>query len=193
MNNKFLFFVIGPTNAGKSTFLNAVKEAYPSKAHLVEVGKLMRAKYHPDHFKGQANPNHTKVEALEMLFAGIKEGSDRDANFILVDGQPRDPEQGREIMNYPTMRTKAIIQLTCPRAERERRARERDKDNPASLQLALDRMDRDVLGIYEVLIEFDRYPVFNFNTNKPFADPVRKFQEILIQMHACQDLIFNPV
>ncbi len=182
MSEQFLFFVIGPTNAGKSTFLNEVKRARGSRVHLVEVGKLMRAKYSPDHFKGQANPEHTKVEALEMLFSGIEEGAKNGAQFILVDGQPRDPEQGREIACHPIDRSKAVIQLVCPREERERRARGRDKENPAALKLALDRMDRDVLGIYEVLASFDSYPLFTFNTAKLFYTPVSAFEIVVGEM-----------
>lgn len=182
MPNKYLFFVVGATNVGKSTFLNAIKLALGKQVHLVEVGKWMRAKYPPEHFQGQAAPAHTQEEALHMLFGGIREGEANGSTIILVDGQPRDIEQAREIMAWSEKDwtwTKATIHLVCPREERERRARLREPGNAAALQLSLDRLDRDVLSLHEVLIRFNWWKVHMLNTADNFYRPFEAFVQLL--------------
>lgn len=96
-----LLYVLGMTNAGKSSFLNSMKSTFGERVALVEVGKQMRAKYldpssphyDPDYFKGQAAPEHTQAEAWNMHLDGVRAGALSGAELILVDGQPRDPEQ----------------------------------------------------------------------------------------------------
>jgi hypothetical protein len=188
MKAQFLFFVVGATSVGKSTFLQTIKDVGGLQVHLVEVGKQMRAKYPPEHFKGQCNPAHTAAEALQMCLEGIEEAGEKaGAKIILVDGQPRDVGQAEEILGwrFQDHRTKAVIHLMCHRDERERRARVREKNNPGALQLALDRLDRDVLQLHEVLITFDRYDRYNFNTGHPNYTPLAAFQEVLRKYGAC--------
>lgn len=172
---------------GKSTFLKDIKDLAPGQVHLVEVGKQMRAKYPPEHFKGQANPEHTKMEAFEMFCEGVEAGERAGAKYILVDGQPRDVGQAEQILAWRGAgnRTKAVIQLMCHRTERERRAQVREKDHPGALKLALDRLDRDVLQLHEVLITFDRYDRYNFNTGDPNYSPLLSFQGVLKKYGDC--------
>jgi len=178
----FLFFVMGGTNVGKSTFLETVKKHYPSETHLVEVGKILRAKYPPSHFQGQGNPAHTQNEAIELCFSGIRDGEAKGARFIFVDGQPRDAGQAKEIMAFSDCsisRERAVIELVCPRKIREARATARDVDCPEKLRLALDRLDRDILAIHEVLLVFTRYPIHRFNTGSDSYGPLGAFQRVL--------------
>ena len=65
-----LVFVIGATNAGKSTLINAAREL---GCCVVEVGKMMRAKYPPEYFKGSAAPEHTDKESWGMLLDGLEQ------------------------------------------------------------------------------------------------------------------------
>lgn len=65
-----LIFVIGATNAGKSTLISAAKEV---GCGTVEVGKMMRAKYPPEYFQGQAAPTKTQGEAMQMMMDGIEQ------------------------------------------------------------------------------------------------------------------------
>lgn len=178
----FLFFTMGGTNVGKTTFLETVKKAYPEEVHLVEVGKILRAKYPPGYFQGQGNPAHTQKEAIELCFSGIREGEEKDARFIFVDGQPRDAGQAMEIMRFSdcnVFRERATIELVCPRKERAERAALRDAHDPDKLRLAMDRLDRDILHIHEVLLVFTRYPIHRFNTAAAAYSPLGAFQTIL--------------
>lgn len=187
MKAQFLFFVVGATSVGKSTFLQTIKDVGGNQVHLVEVGKQMRAKYPPEHFQGQCNPAHTAAEALQMCLEGIEAGEKAGAKIILVDGQPRDVKQAQDILASKVAgnRTKGVIHLMCHREERERRARVREKDNPGALQLALDRLDRDVLQLHEVMIAFDRYDRYNFNTGHPNYTPLAAFQQVLAKYGDC--------
>lgn len=105
MNGTPIVHVLGCTNAGKSTLLELMGQR--RGVHLVEVGKMMRAKYldpssphyTPDKFKGQAAPKETAEEAWSLYVDGVREGLANDAQLILVDGQPRDLEQADMIVD----------------------------------------------------------------------------------------------
>lgn len=194
----FLFFVVGPTNAGKTTFLETVHRDYPGGVHLVQVGKIMRAKYPPEHFKGGCNPAHTAKEALELCKEGILEGLKNNERVILVDGQPRDPEQAKALRDWkasPDLQLLlathyhiGVIELICPREERMLRAQKRDGDDPEKLKLSLVRMNGDVLALYETLIHFTPFPVYRFNTNDPDYDPFYVFHNLT---HSIADLLMS--
>jgi hypothetical protein len=134
-----LAFIMGPTNAGKSTLIQATKDYYPQFG-TVEVGKLMRAKYPPEFFQGQAAPKHTAVEAWQMMLDGIADAGAKKA--VLIDGQPRDIEQCERsiLLPYP----KLYIVLTASAEVREFRARARDSADPKRLELALARLHGDL-------------------------------------------------
>lgn len=187
MKVQFLFFVVGATNVGKSSFLTAIRDVGGNQVHLVEVGKQLRAKYPPEHFQGQCNPAHTADEALQMCLDGIEAGEKAGAKIILVDGQPRDVKQAQDILAWRGAgnRTKAVIHLMCPREERERRARVREAEHPSALELALARLDRDVLQLHEVMIAFDRFDRYNFNTGHPSYTPLAAFQQVLAKYGDC--------
>lgn len=156
MDSKQLIFVIGPTNAGKSSLLAAAS----SLGHTcIEVGKKLRAKYMdpasphyaPDYFKGQAAPQHTALEAWTLMVDGIAAApADR---LIFVDGQPRDVQQcdaiSEKFVSSPLYQV-LFYNVYAPRDVRLARAQARDTD-PERLKLSMDRMDGDIIKLYEVI------------------------------------------
>ena len=151
-----LIFVMGATNVGKSTIMDTVR-SYPTLG-TIEVGKLMRAKYPPEHFQGQGAPAHTQVEAWKMLTDGIADHAgariiiDRDEvrrEVIFVDGQPRNQEQTKWALALPN--PKLFLHLWAPPEVREARARNRDKDDPAKLELSLKRLIDDPRVLFDCL------------------------------------------
>lgn len=149
-----LIFVIGATNAGKSTLLDAVRP-WPGVG-MVEVGKMFRAKYPPEYFAGQANPSHTQVEAWQMFLDAVSARALEGCHVAFVDGQPRDLEQCEAILALPN--PKVVLHLWAPTSERKRRAVSRDglPDVPdelnAKLQLSLSRVTGDLPKLYDVVM-----------------------------------------
>lgn len=141
-----LVFVMGPTNAGKSTLLDAARNL--PDFGLIEVGKMMRAKYPPEHFKGQANPKHTAVEAWQMFTDSLAAHTAAGKEYVLVDGQPRDDEQCAAALALPN--PKMFLNLWAPVAIREARARARDTD-PEKLALSLARLHGDLPKLYDLI------------------------------------------
>jgi hypothetical protein len=170
-----LIFVIGATNAGKSTLIEAAK-------HLghgtVEVGKAMRAKHPPEYFQGSAAPEHTEIEAWQCLLDGIAAsnlahsikyapfGGERRA-FCFIDGQPRSLKQYHKVRrDFPYYQT-TFVHLWAPNTEREIRARNRDKGDPAKLALSLARLNGDIPVLYDMLFLMaqEHLPIQHVNTN----------------------------
>lgn len=167
-----VIFLLGMTNAGKSTFIEGLKPYQHIGA--VEVGKLLRAKYPPSYFEGSMAPAKTAVEAMAMCQAGITEAAATGRKFCIVDGQPRDIPQAKMLpAAYPSA---WYWCLHAPRAVRLARAVNRDpgtippeirqriidgKLSPAELdealkgspklELSIRRMTSDYSGTFEVL------------------------------------------
>jgi len=170
-----LFFVIGATNAGKSTLLEAAKKQYGDTLALVEVGKALRAKYPPSYFKGQQNPKHTAVEAWKLMVDGVDAAAAANsrAQIILVDGQPRDIQQTHDVINQylfnnPLFRA-GVLHLYAPIEVRQERAQKRDGDNAERLALSMARIHNDMAPLYDVmsLIHADAgYKLFTFDTSQ---------------------------
>lgn len=190
-----LIFVIGATNAGKSTLIEAAK-------HLghgtVEVGKAMRAKHPPEYFKGSGAPEHTEIEAWqcmldEMLLADqvrLPDGSGWQPlpdgswvnhvtgafrfgagapRFCFIDGQPRSLRQFHRVRrDFPHYQT-TFLHLWAPNTEREIRARNRDRFDAAKLELSLSRLNGDLPVLYDIIFHIanDRLPITHMDTNKP--------------------------
>lgn len=140
-----LVFVIGATNAGKSLFMDAAKEH--DNLGTVEVGRMMREKYPPEHFQGNAAPEHTVAEAWAMMREGID--AHLDKRYIFIDGQPRDKKQAEDITRlWPAA---WFMLLAASHETREARAMQRDGDDPARMALTRARLDTDYRGLFDVL------------------------------------------
>lgn len=146
-----LVFTVGPTNAGKSTLMDVAKAS--PRVGTVEVGRLMRAKYPPSHFKGEGAPAHTQVEAWQMMVDGIAASVAAGNVVTFVDGQPRDVQQADDIYAQ-YWRSEAFdiyfLHLTCPEAIREARRVARDGGDPEKDALSKARMTTDYRSLYNV-------------------------------------------
>ena len=188
-----IFFVMGTTCSGKSTFLNLAQEKLLGEdvVGLVEVGKMMRAKYPPEHFAGQASPEHTRHEAWEMCESSVFELAGYGKRVILVDGQPRDAEQVhlcRSRFNFPEFETHYIL-IDAAFAIREHRAR-RDRSGSDLEALAIPRLENDMKTYFTVLVELlkhnERIQIFDTSCSmeedldsieknvSPIADYIKK-------------------
>lgn len=162
-----IVYVVGPTNAGKTHLMNAVHEC-PDMG-TIEVGRMMRAKYPPEHFKGQNNPAHTAVEAWQMYLDGVAAQQDKAA--IWCDGQPRDQKQMEAVLEEKNPRI--FVHLWAPVAIREARARARDEHDPAKLALSLTRLNGDTPSSYDIITQLTLRDelVVNVRTDVPSYKP----------------------
>lgn len=159
---KKVIFIMGPTNTGKTYFINKVKE-YTHNIYPVMIGKILRAKYPPDYFEGQAAPAKTDNEAWNIMVEEIKKAHNQDM-IPLVDGQPRNQQQlnwvfeklSEELFNTKcSLNYCGAIHLWAPRDKRIKRAQERDTDTKA-LELSMKRMDGDVFTLYDLWLQIER-------------------------------------
>lgn len=144
--------LMGPTCAGKSTLINRLLTVAPDLVGAVEVGKMLRAKYGEAYFKGQAAPQHTQDEAWQMYQDGVKANIDAKKRLILVDGQPRDISQARQIVGlWRNPHRSEFLLIHADHEVREQRARAtRQGDN---LELAVARLNNDYRNCYVVMTE----------------------------------------
>lgn len=149
-------FVMGPTCAGKSTFLQLAEKEGKGSVGLVQVGKQLREKYSADYFKGSSNPEHTKEEAWELCKNGVLSNMRDGKRVILVDGQPRSARQVSrciELARREGLRYR-FLWITADDIVRRRRA-ESSRQGDA-LQLALDRMTGDKIDMYDVILTLNQ-------------------------------------
>ena len=183
---KMIFAILGPTCAGKTTFLEYAKQEKGDKVHLVEVGKEMRERYPADYFQGQDAPQHTQAEAWELCIDGINKGlEDPNVQIILVDGQPRSLDQVDKMIEISKGRIPCVyFAFTADREERERRIGVRfDPNNPEhtkSIELAKARIVNDMITGYEMLVELlsrgQTVQVVKTNSSSCFGDILKKME-----------------
>lgn len=187
-----LKFVIGSTGSGKSTFLQAAQIKLGDAVGLVEVGKLLRAKYGPDYFKGQAAPDHTEAEAWKMCVDTIEEHRKAGKQLILVDGQPRSMKQCRKVMEIffcppsalvsrgSLFKHKGVVHIFAPTEVREERLRKRDAGNEAALNLSMARLKGDIHALFEVYstLSANCIPIRTFDTSDPKYSPHQVLEEL---------------
>lgn len=195
---KTIIFVMGPTCAGKSTFLQLAASAVP-EIGLVEVGKALRAKYPPEHFAGQCNPSHTAGEAWDLCKSMAQAHLDDPKKLVvLVDGQPRDRDHVAKIYSHfvaPGKVKVRFILIDASLEERERRARASRTGDDLE-KLALPRLRNDMMSHYEVIVEiikhggkvevFDSSNPRNFSVSDLFSPLVRDISTRIWQEKAMQ-------
>lgn len=145
---------MGPTCAGKSTLLHATRNQDPESVGLVEVGKMLRAKYPPTYFAGQNNPKHTAAEAWNLCEEGVISHREAGKKVVLVDGQPRDiPQVAMCIERFPDeVYDKEFVLIDAKLEERERRARASRQGEDLE-KLAIPRLTNDMIANYQVMVE----------------------------------------
>jgi len=146
---------MGTTCAGKSTFLDYCETKHPDLIGTINVGKMMRAKYPPEHFKGSAAPEHTEVEAWSMFTGEMQRHLDADKKLILADGQPRSYNQVQwaiELKDSVIFPVEFVL-FDCRKRVREMRLVDRFAGDPESLDLGLQRLTNDMVLYYTVLAE----------------------------------------
>ncbi len=163
-----IIFTVGPTNAGKSTLMDVAK-ATPGVG-TVEVGRLMRQKYPPSHFKGEGAPAHTQVEAWQMMVDGIAASVAAGNTVTFVDGQPRDVQQADDIVAQYALSPGWLVgfyHLTCPEAIRRVRAEMRDGADAEKMELTNRRMVSDYRSLYNVFtrLQANSAPVLVLDTS----------------------------
>lgn len=146
---RVLCYVMGPTNAGKSTFLQWAANRLGERVALVEVGKVLRGKYPPSYFARQNNPAHVAEEAWQIFLDRIAETeTQKGVDLVLIDGQPRDLVQTRKSLIVstasPSFYKPSYIFLDASEEVRTARARRRFDGDPEGLDLAMGRMRGDL-------------------------------------------------
>lgn len=151
--------IMGTTCAGKSTLINKARARNNPKIGLVEIGKILRAKYPPEFFKGQAAPAHTQEEAWNLCFDAVNKHLEVGCELILIDGQPRDLRQLATMMKdpWPGLYQVWYVLLHASMEERERRARQDRADTQGNLDLALARIKNDMVNYYDILVHLHFY------------------------------------
>lgn len=174
-----LVYVIGPTNAGKTTLMDLC--LLNDSIVLVEVGKWLRAKYPPSHFQGQSNPKHTADEAWALYTEGLRNGiANQKCKIIVCDGQPRDIKQTEDVIAESRFH-KLFVHLWAPDDVREKRAEARDFDSPEALALSKARLINDIPSNYGVLVRLlnAKQTLWSFDTSSPDYTP-RKLIDTLV-------------
>jgi hypothetical protein len=176
-----LYFVIGVTNSGKTSLVDAAA-ALPDVG-LIEVGKVLRAKYPPEYFKGSGNPEHTAKEAWQIFEDGIAQACKDKKRAVFISGQPRDCGQLRATEEYLYAYDCWFYHLFATRSELERRARARDANNPAALELSLARLKSDPPSVLEIVsLIHSNWPnrIVSVDTSAPDFSYTEKAKSILI-------------
>lgn len=140
-------FVIGCNGTGKSTLMDRIKKK--ERFGTVEVGRTMRAKYPPEHFKGHSNPDHTRAEAYQMMLDGMAAAFVAGKEAVFVDGQPRDVKQTEDCLRLWPDAT--YLHLWADDDLRKQRCLGRDGDDPEKFKLSTARHESDSINNYKVL------------------------------------------
>ncbi len=143
-----LLHIIGVTNSGKTTLMD-IAERLPGVG-VVEVGRILRAKYPPEYFKGSGNPAHTAAEAWQIYCDTITKHDQDRKIACFISGQPRDMKQLQDLQNqFMSKYDCRFINMFASSAELERRARKRDTGE--ALDLSLQRLKNDPPKLLEII------------------------------------------
>ena len=147
-----ILFVLGPTNCGKTTVINKLTTD-SSIFYPVLVGKKLRAMFPPEFFDGQAAPAKTDDLAFKLMCEGVDEALSL-GKIPVIDGQPRNAVQydlcSKFFGNHNDYFC-CFVNLWASRDVRLARATFRDGNDSSKLKLSLDRMDSDVLILYDII------------------------------------------
>lgn len=165
--------VMGCTCAGKSTFMQYARSVEDERIGIVEVGKMLRAKYSPSAFEGKANSPKHAVEAWELFMKCVDDLLNAGKTLILIDGQPRDMQQLEDMLTlFGNHHTLIFVLLHASLEVREHRARTFRADTPENLELALQRLRNDMVLYYDLLVNLwlRRQHILFMDTGHPNYD-----------------------
>lgn len=199
-----IVFVMGAACCGKTTLIDAMVSNYTPEANPgrhrdvvgIHVGRVLRAKYGADAFRGQAAPEEFEREAIQLVMTSIENTlshyahSGRKLN-ILVDGQPRSRKQAREILKFVhglgSVRRLGYGFLLVDAEHDERIERIKRIEDEAARRLAMWRLDGDYRVCVESIAEvLALNPWANFavvQTDKGASDLIRR---TLSFMESCE-------
>lgn len=168
-----IFFVLGPTCAGKTTFLEYAKSIDPETIGCVEVGKALRKKYPANYFQGQQAPEHTAEESWQIFLDQLCYNLNQNCEIILVDGQPRSLEQVAKCFNlmreFPGHRYHFLL-LNADKTIRKSRILGRFTDaQKDEIDLAEARVEGDMISYYDIIVELlnQNQGIEVWNTDRP--------------------------
>lgn len=139
--------LMGITNSGKSTIINAAKAIDYYKIGFVEVGKEMRRRYPPETFKGKGAMASTEDEVLEIYHEQLQAAKDSGAKLIFIDGQPRMACQVPMMLENPNRKFLVIKEDDEVILER---IKNRDTD-PKAVELSMLRFNNDKVQLFDVM------------------------------------------
>lgn len=151
-------YIVGVTCTGKDYLMDFMESQDPTIGS-VRVGKILRERYPPDHFKGSGAPEHTEKEALEIFESEIQRLKGK--RTVLISGQPRRLSQIKPtIGKYKG----SIIWLHASDDVIRQRISNRSE---ADQELALQRIKNDKIDLYTVMHELwcqQDIPIHSYNT-----------------------------
>lgn len=167
---KRIIYVLGTTCTGKTTLIreiDKVDDFWSRVAHTPMlyrqclIGHKLRNRHPPEFFDGLGAMPETEPEVVEILRDSVNEfASDRNAEVLLVDGAPRLLTCLDEIIQIyrETGIEFCFALLVSNRPEViEARARQRDGNDPAKLDLTLRRIINDKVLGYDILAALMQY------------------------------------
>lgn len=141
-----ILHLMGATCSGKSTLIDELVKHQGVGA--VQIGKILRKKYGEAYFKGQGAPAHTANEAIQIYMEEIENHVDAGKKLIIVDGQPRDVNQAKIMLNAWPEHKVVFYSLFAEHEVREERAKATRVGD--DLDLTVQRLNNDYKPCYMV-------------------------------------------
>lgn len=153
-----ILHLLGNTGAGKTTIMDTLHARNTDAVAHISVGRELRKRYPPNYFDGQAAPQKTEVEALELYDLFIYANKRKpQVKLIVVDGQPRRASQVSAILSLHQDCPKRFLLIHADHDVREERLHGRDRGDPEKVKLAMARLNNDYRNQYECMIELTRF------------------------------------
>ena len=146
--------LLGNAGSGKTTLLDFLMELWPTAVTGISVGRELRKKYPPSYFAGQAAPEHTEREAMEMYTDFITDRRYLGYKLIVIDGQPRKTSQVAPCIDSSADLQHDFLLIHADHVTRSDRLHASRVGD--SLKLATQRLDADYRNQYEVMVELAR-------------------------------------
>lgn len=159
MHPPTILHLLGNTGCGKTTLMDRMVAAHPNTIAGISVGRELRKIHPPSYFQGQAAPECTEKEALDLYRGFVETSVFQGYRLIIVDGQPRTETQVPIVVEeaYQHTGNVAFVLLDAPHALRAARLAQRDGDNPDAMALASARLDADYRNQYECMIALAKF------------------------------------